>query len=91
MNEQIKKFYTGIIGVTPQTVVSETSLIVAKTIMIGNNTEGEVMVVLTIDGAPFRVSVPSMDTKILDHPICCTNIIAAADKNISLQISGVTL
>ena len=88
--EGIEKFYTGVVGTTPVTALSETIAVVVKTIMLGNNGEEKATVTITIDNAPFKFAVETMNTLILDHPVMCNSISIAATSDVSVQISGIS-
>lgn len=87
---EIEKYYTGVVGSTPVTVLSKPSAVVVKTLMLGNNTEDKVTVTVTIDNAPFKFAVNSAETLILDHPIMCNSIAISSTADVSVQVSGIS-
>ena len=88
--EGIQKFYTGVVGTTPVNALSETTAVLVKTIMLGNNEESKATVTITIDNAPFKFNVETMDTLILDHPVMCNSISIVSTGNVSVQMTGIT-
>ena len=88
--EGIEKYYTGVVGTTPVTVLSRSNAVVVKTLMLGNNGTEKVTVTVTIDNAPFKFSVESMNTLILDHPIMCNSIAISSTADVSVQASGIS-
>lgn len=88
--EGIEKYYTGVVGTTPVTVLSRSNAVVVKTLMLGNNGTEKVTVTVTIDNAPFKFSVESMNTLILDHPVMCNSISISSTSDVSVQASGIS-
>ena len=91
METNIRRIYAGTVDNTKVQVINEGSCVVVKTLMLGNNTDAEQTVDITIDGAVFKFKVSSLNTVILNNPIVCNTMQVVATGAVSLQISGIAL
>lgn len=89
--DEIKRLYVGNVTTTEATALDKTNGVVLKTILIGNNTQADATLTLTIDGTAFCFTVKTKETLIIDKAIVCNIVKLQSSATLDAHISGIQL
>lgn len=89
--DEIKRLYVGNVTTTETTALDKTNGVVLKTILIGNATETEQTIDISVDGSAFSFVVEAKKTLIIDKTIVCNIVKLQSSATLDAHISGIQL